>query len=56
MPLKAYEDHSAFKLFLLDVGLLAAMGDIDVQTMLEGNAIFEEFKRSPYRTICTATG
>lgn len=44
MPLKAYEDHSAFKLFLLDVGLLAAMGDIDVQTLLEGNAIFEEFK------------
>ncbi|WP_316749944.1 DUF4143 domain-containing protein [Pedobacter gandavensis] len=44
MPLKAYEDHSAFKLFLLDVGLLAAMGDIDVKTLLEGNAIFEEFK------------
>lgn len=44
MPLKAYEDQSAFKLFLLDVGLLAAMGDIDVKTLLEGNAIFEEFK------------
>lgn len=44
MPLKAYEDHSAFKLFLLDVGLLAAMGDIDVTTLLEGNAIFQEFK------------
>lgn len=44
MPLKAYEDQSAFKLFLLDVGLLAAMGDIDVKTLLEGNVIFEEFK------------
>jgi len=44
IPLKAYEDQSAFKLFLLDVGLLAAMGDIDVKTLLEGNAIFEEFK------------
>ncbi|ETZ24593.1 hypothetical protein N824_13835 [Pedobacter sp. V48] len=44
IPLKAYEDQSAFKLFLLDVGLLAAMGDIDVKTLLERNAIFEEFK------------
>lgn len=44
MPLKAYEDHGAFKLFLLDVGLLAAMGNIDVKTLLEGNVIFEEFK------------
>ncbi len=44
IPLKAYEDLSAFKLFLVDVGLLAAMGDIDAKTLLEGNAIFSEFK------------
>ena len=44
MPLKAYEDLSAFKLFLVDVGLLAAMGDIDAKTLLEGNTIFSEFK------------
>ncbi len=44
MPLKAYEDVNAFKLFVVDVGLLAAKGDIDVRTLLEGNAIFEEFK------------
>lgn len=44
MPLKAYEDRSAFKLFLVDVGLLAAMGDIDAKTLLEGSAIFSEFK------------
>lgn len=43
-PLKAYEDLSAFKLFLVDIGLLAAMGDIDVKTLLDGNAIFTEFK------------
>ena len=43
-PLKAYEDNSAFKMFLVDVGLLAAMGDIDAKTLLEGNAIFSEFK------------
>ena len=44
IPLKAYVDLSAFKLFLVDVGLLAAMGDIDAKTLLEGNAIFSEFK------------
>lgn len=44
VPLKAYEDFSAFKLFLVDVGLLAAMTDLDVKTLLEGNVIFEEFK------------
>ena len=44
MPLKAYEDPAAFKIFLVDTGLLAAMGDIDPRTLLEGNDIFEEFK------------
>ncbi len=44
IPLKAYEDNQAFKLFVVDVGLLAAMGDIDAKTLLEGNHIFEEFK------------
>ena len=44
IPLKAYEDRNAFKLFLADIGLLAAMGDIDSKTLLEGNAIFSEFK------------
>jgi predicted AAA+ superfamily ATPase len=44
IPLKAYEDPSSFKLYLSDTGLMAAMGDIDVKTLLEGNAIFQEFK------------
>jgi len=44
IPLKAYEDRSAFKLFLTDIGLLTAMGDIDSKILLEGNAIFSEFK------------
>ena len=44
IPLKAYEDYEAFKLFIADVGLLGAMGDIDVRTLIEGNVIFEEFK------------
>jgi hypothetical protein len=43
-PLKAYEDFNAFKLFIVDVGILAAMGNIDVRTLLDGNIIFREFK------------
>ena len=44
IPLKAYEDIGSFKLFMVDVGLLGAMGDIDVRSLLDGNVIFEEFK------------
>lgn len=46
IPLSAYQDFSAFKLYLLDVGLLAAMAGIDSKTLLDGNEIFEEFKGS----------
>lgn len=44
IPLKGYADRDAFKLFICDVGLLAAIGDIDPRTLLDGNAIFTEFK------------
>lgn len=44
IPLKAYADFSAFKVFLVDVGLLAAMVEIDSKTILEGNSLFLEFK------------
>ena len=44
IPLNAYEDLGAFKLFCVDVGLLTAMGNIDAKTLLQGNAIFQEFK------------
>lgn len=44
IPLKAYIDFSAFKLFTVDIGLLNAMGNIELKTLLEGNAIFMEFK------------
>ena len=46
IPLSAYQDFNAFKLYLLDVGLLSAMAGIDDKTLLEGNEIFEEFKGS----------
>jgi len=44
IPLKAYEDRNSFKMFLVDLGLLAAMCDMDAKTLLEGNTIFTEFK------------
>ena len=44
IPLKAYQDLPAFKLYMMDVGLLAAMTDLDAKTLLKGNAIFTEFK------------
>ena len=44
IPLKAYEDLKAFKLYHVDVGLLRVMSELPVQTILEGNRIFEEFK------------
>ena len=44
IPLKAYEDLKAFKLFLLDVGLLSCMVRLNQRTLLEGNSLFKEFK------------
>jgi predicted AAA+ superfamily ATPase len=44
IPLSAYLDLSAFKLYHNDVGLLGAMAKLSLKTILEGNAIFEEFK------------
>ena len=44
VPLSAYQDFSAFKLYILDVGLLCAMANLDAKTILEGNDIFVEFK------------
>ena len=44
MPVKFYEDLSAFKLFLLDCGLLACMTDVPANQMLIGDNVFKEFK------------
>ena len=44
MPLKFYEDMDAFKLFLLDCGLLACMTDASADQMLIGDNVFTEFK------------
>lgn len=44
LPITAYEDFNSFKLFMLDVGLLGAMTDLQADTIIDGNRIFEEFK------------
>ncbi len=44
LPLKFYEDHAVFKLFMLDVGLMGAMVDASAESMLVGNSIFSEYK------------
>lgn len=43
LPLKAYEDSSCFKLFILDVGLLSALSSLPARTLIEGDKIFTEF-------------
>lgn len=43
LPLKAYEDLKAFKLFILDVGLLSALSSLPARTLIEGDKIFTEF-------------
>lgn len=44
MPLKVYEDLKAFKLFMVDVGLLGCMTGLRQRTLLDGNDLFTEFK------------
>lgn len=44
IPLSAYESPSAFKLYGLDCGLLGALSRLDSRSMIEGTAVFEEFK------------
>src|SRR5574344_168101 len=44
IPLKAYEDLRAFKLYIVDVGLLGCMTGLQQRTLLDGNDLFTEFK------------
>ena len=44
MPLKAYRDQNAFKVFMLDIGLLGAMSGLSPAAMVDGGGIFTEFK------------
>lgn len=44
VPLSFYEDFSAFKLFMLDCGLLGAMSQTPPEQILVSNNVFEEYK------------
>lgn len=43
LPFKFYEDLNAFKLFMLDVGLMGAMAETSAESMLVGESIFSEY-------------
>ena len=58
MPLKFYEEQSAFKLFMLDVGLFGAMTDTSAGSMIVDNKVFTEYKGAfselfVYTQLCT---
>ncbi|WP_175632473.1 ATP-binding protein [Pedobacter ghigonis] len=44
LPISAYDDLSAFKLYLIDVGLLRRLSLLDPIAVREGNRLFTEFK------------
>ena len=44
IPLKMYEELSAFKIFLLDIGLLGALGNLSPEAIIDSNRLFTEFK------------
>ncbi|MCQ2103549.1 MAG: ATP-binding protein [Fibrobacter sp.] len=44
IPLLAYEDLSAFKIYLADVGLLRRLSRVTPQTVIQGDALYTEFR------------
>lgn len=44
IPLDGYSDSNAFKIFSLDVGLLAAQSNVPQQAILDAHQLFTEFK------------
>ena len=44
LPLSAYDDLSAFKIYLVDVGLLRSLSQLAPSAFGEGNRLFTEFK------------
>ena len=43
-PLRAYVDFTAFKIYLVDVGLLGALSELSTDCILGGSDIYVEFK------------
>lgn len=44
LPLTSYDDLSAFKIYLQDVGLLRRLSQLDPSVLVEGNRLLTEFK------------
>lgn len=44
LPIDGFENPDAYKLFTLDVGLLGAQSGLDAKTLIDGNAIFTQYK------------
>lgn len=44
IPLKAYQELDSFKIYMNDIGLLGALGESDVKTILDDSEFFVEFK------------
>ena len=44
LPLKSYAELSAFKVYMLDIGLLGALSELDPYVILHKNNAFVEFK------------
>lgn len=44
IPLSAYADMNAFKIYLVDIGLLGAMSNLSAKTLLHDNELFQEFR------------
>ena len=44
LPLEGFVDIGAFKLFMVDIGLLGAKSGLDAKTIIEGNTIFGQYK------------
>ena len=44
VPLKFYEDRDSFKLYILDVGLLGALANIEIQSILQDHRVLQEYK------------
>jgi predicted AAA+ superfamily ATPase len=42
-PLKAYEDLKSFKIYLIDIGLLRVLCELDYETIIDKDAIYNEF-------------
>lgn len=46
LPLKAYEDLSSFKIYMMDTGLLRKLSELDSSIIKKGNQLYSEFKGS----------